>query len=121
MRGNVSLEDYFLDRLSVVNKFVDVSDLNEGAAKTSLDILRELNLENTHLFPDPDGKVTLCSTQNGKQLYLEVEDEDKIYFRLNRTSDRSLIKESFQLDQETCKKQIQENFTSKRNSEASVW
>ena len=121
MSGDVSLEDHFLDRLSVVNKFVDVSDLNEGAAKASLEILRELNLENTHLFPDPDGKVTLCSTQNGKQLYLEVENEEEIYFRLNRTSDRSLINESFQLDQDTCKDQIQENFTSNRNSEAAVW
>ena len=121
MSGSVNLEDHFLDRLLDVNKFVDVSDLNEGAAKTSLEIVRELNLRNTQIFPDPDGKVTLCSTQNGKQLYLEIENEDKIYFRLNRISDGSLIKENFQLNQETCKNQIQENFKSKRNSEASVW
>jgi len=120
MSDNANIEDYFLDRLSDVNKFVDVSNLNEGAAKASLEILRELSLQNTLLFPDPDGKVTLCSTQNGKQLYLEVEDEDKIYFRLNRTSDRSLIKESFQLNLDTCKNQIQKNFTSKRNSVASM-
>ncbi len=120
MSGNVSLEDYFLDRLSVVNKFVDVSDLNEGAAKASLEILQELSLENTQIFPDPDGKVTLCSTQNGKQLYLEVENEDEIYFRLNRVSDRGLIKESFQLNLDRCKNLIQKNFTSKRNSVASA-
>ena len=121
MSGSVNLEDYFLDRLSDVNKFVDVSGLNEGAAKASLEILQKLNLENTQIFPDPDGKVTLCSTQNGEQLYLEVENQEKIYFRLIRTSGRNLIQESFQLDQETCKKQIQENFTTNRNSVVSGW
>lgn len=103
------IQKHFIQRLSEVNEFIEVPEYKSGTIEASVEILKEVGLERTHLFPDPDGKITICSTQNGLQLYLEVKYQNEIFFRLKECSG-DLIKEHFAINIETVLEEINKNF-----------